>query len=138
MKEFRFTFAFLISCFAKIGSLRLSAILLCLGFFGLSKSSVTMSSSSLSPLSFSSSLKKPVLVAMTPCFGFGRLCDTTFFFWLLGEVVEEDMELIGSDVTIVGKDVVEVIVDDVDVDVDVDVVVAVVVEVVVVVVMVGA
>ena len=83
-------------------------------------------------MSFSSSLKKPVLVSMTPCFGFGRLCDTTFFFWLLGEVVEEDMELIGSDVTIVGKDVVEVIVDDVDVDVDVDVVVAVVVEVVVV------
>ena len=82
--------------------------------------------------SFSSSLKKPVLVSMAPCFGF-----TTFFFWLLGEVVEEDMELIGSDVTIVGKDVVEVIVD--DVDVDVDVVVAVVVEVVVVVVvMVGA
>ena len=74
---------------------------------------------------------------MTPCFGFGRLCDTTFFFWLLGEVVEEDMELKGSDVTIVGKDVVEVIVD--DVDVDVNVVVAVVVEVVVVVVvMVGA
>ena len=46
--------------------------------------------------------------------------------------IVEDMELKGSDVTIVGKDVVEVIVDDVDVDVDVDVVVAVVVEVVVV------
>ena len=44
------------------------------------------------------------------------------------------MELKGSDVTIVGKDVVEVILDDVDVDVDVDVVEAVVVEVVVVVV----
>ena len=76
LKEFRFTFAFLNSCFAKIRSLLRAAIRLC--FLGLSMSNSLLTS--LSSLSSASTRKKPVVVLITPFFGFGKLCEITFFF----------------------------------------------------------